>query len=54
MVEAAVTRSLPLLDVETLYTRHGDVFAAGCLAIGIVGAGWGWRVSRRKQAAVRS
>ncbi len=54
MAEAAVTRSIPLLDTQTFYTRHGDVFAAGCLAVSIVGAGWGWWASRRKRPAPRS
>ena len=54
MVEAAVTRPLPLLETETLYTRHGDLFAAGCLAISIAGAGWGWWGMRRKRPLPRS
>lgn len=51
MVEAARVRPLPLLEVETLYTRHGDLFAAGCLVITLAAAGWGWRQSRRRPAA---
>ena len=50
MEEAAVTRALPLLTTETIYTRFGDVFAFLCLAIAMVGAGWGW--FRSKQRAV--
>ncbi len=30
--DAVITRSLPLLDIKTLYTRFGDVFAWACLA----------------------
>lgn len=54
MVEAAVTRPVPLLDAETLYTRHGDLFAAGCLAVSIVGVGWGWWSARRNRSARRN
>ncbi|MFO7708227.1 MAG: apolipoprotein N-acyltransferase [Desulfobacterales bacterium] len=53
MVEAVVTRPLPLLDAETLYARYGDLFAAGCLAISIAGVGWGWWAARRKRPAPR-
>ena len=42
MEEAAVTRALPMLTTETIYTRCGDVFAFVCLSIALVGAGWGW------------
>ena len=31
--EAVMTRSLPLLNQETIYTRFGDVFAWACLAL---------------------
>jgi apolipoprotein N-acyltransferase len=48
MEEAAVTRALPLLTTETIYTRCGDVFAFVCLSIALVGAGWGWFSSKRK------
>ena len=41
MQEAAVTRALPMLATETIYMRFGDVFAFICLAIALVGAGWG-------------
>ncbi|MCU0560117.1 MAG: apolipoprotein N-acyltransferase [Desulfobacterales bacterium] len=51
MAEAAVARPLPLLDAETLYTRCGDLFAAGCLALSIVGVGSGWRSARRSRPA---
>ncbi len=50
MEEAAVTRALPMLATETIYTRFGDVFAFLCLSIALVGAGWGW--FRSKQRAV--
>jgi len=50
MEEAAVTRALPMLTIETIYTRFGDVFAFVCLSIALVGAGWGW--FRSKQRAV--
>jgi apolipoprotein N-acyltransferase len=53
-VEAARTRPLPLMEIETAYTRTGDLFAAGCLAITLAAAGWGWRRSRRKPAAAGS
>ena len=48
MEEAAVTRALPLLTTETIYTRFGDVFAFVCLSIALVGAGWEWFSSKRK------
>jgi apolipoprotein N-acyltransferase len=35
MEEAAVVRELPLLEVRTLYSRFGDVFAAACLIISV-------------------
>jgi apolipoprotein N-acyltransferase len=54
MAEAVVTRPVPLLEVESFYARHGDLFAAGCLAIGIAGAGWGGWSSRRKRPATGS
>jgi apolipoprotein N-acyltransferase len=50
MAEAAVTRALPMLTTETIYTRFGDVFAFVCLSIALGGAGWGW--FRSKQRAV--
>jgi len=31
--DAVITRSLPLLDIKTLYTRFGDVLAWACLAV---------------------
>ena len=34
--EAIRTRSLPALDQETFYVRHGDLFAIGCVLISLV------------------
>jgi apolipoprotein N-acyltransferase len=34
--EAVVTRSMPVLKMESFYTRYGDVFALTCMAISIL------------------
>jgi apolipoprotein N-acyltransferase len=49
MEEAAVVRELPLLDIRTLYTRWGDVFAAACLVIAAAVVIWSQTERRRKK-----
>jgi apolipoprotein N-acyltransferase len=41
----AMTRPLPIIRKKTLYTRHGDIFAVGCLAVVLI---WGTLSWRRK------
>jgi apolipoprotein N-acyltransferase len=40
MQEAAVVREMALLDTATVYTRFGDIFSAGCLAVSILISVW--------------
>ena len=45
--EAVRTRSVPLMDINTVYVRFGDFFAIGCLAITCVMVGLGlWKRPR--------
>jgi apolipoprotein N-acyltransferase len=49
MTDAAVVRPLPLLETRTVYTRWGDLFAAGCLGVSLAAVALGWLGTRRKQ-----
>ena len=47
----ALARRVPLRAGQTLYTRYGDWFAHGCLALAAVGAAGAWlRTPRRRDA----
>ncbi len=49
MTEAAVVRPLPLLETQTVYTRWGDVFAAGCLGVALAAVALSWLGARRRR-----
>jgi apolipoprotein N-acyltransferase len=47
--EAVRTRTLPMMDYQSFYARHGDIFVHGCVFIGLfmcVGAIWSKRFRR--------
>jgi apolipoprotein N-acyltransferase len=47
----ALAQRVPLRAGQTLYTRYGDWFAHGCLALAVVGAAGAWlRTPRRRDA----
>ncbi len=46
------TRSLPLMDLDTFYTRYGDLLGPGGFLASLAAAAWGWR-RRRDQAQTR-
>ena len=45
-VEAAVVRPLPLLQVESIYTRTGDVFGWACLGLSLLAVAYEYRRRR--------
>jgi apolipoprotein N-acyltransferase len=47
-VEAAVVRPLPLLQIESVYTRTGDVFGWACLIASVAGV---WAARRKRRPA---
>ncbi len=49
MEEAVVVSPLPLLESRTVYTRRGDVFAAGCLCVSLATVALSWRGARRQR-----
>ena len=52
--EAVRTRSLPLMGMKTIYVRHGDYFAIGCLAITVLIVGLGrWKRPRQRKRLSR-
>jgi apolipoprotein N-acyltransferase len=52
--EAVRTRSLPLMGMKTIYVRHGDYFAIGCLAVTVLIVGLGrWKRPRQRKRLSR-
>jgi apolipoprotein N-acyltransferase len=52
MEEVVIVRELPLLEIRTLYTRFGDVFAGACLLIAAAAVIWAQiRLGRRKTSS---
>jgi len=49
-VEAAIVRPLPLMQAESVYTRHGDVFGWACLGLALAAVVHGRR-GRRASAS---
>jgi apolipoprotein N-acyltransferase len=36
--DAVVTRPMPMMDIQTFYTRFGDLFALACLTLTLIAA----------------
>jgi apolipoprotein N-acyltransferase len=47
--EAVAVRSLPLMDVRTIYNRIGDAFGAGCLGAALLAVIATWRQNRQEK-----
>ncbi|MBW2014986.1 MAG: hypothetical protein JRI69_14610 [Deltaproteobacteria bacterium] len=39
--DAAITRSMPIIEETTLYSRFGDLFTMACLGLTMVAGFWG-------------
>ncbi len=47
-VPEAQALELPWLPGGSFYSRHGDLFAWGCVGLVVTGLAWGWRFGRRR------
>jgi len=44
--DATITRSVPMLEETTFYSRFGDLFAMACLGITLVAGFWGYLIRK--------
>jgi apolipoprotein N-acyltransferase len=49
--EAAITRSVPIFEEMTVYSRFGDLFAMACLGVTLVAGFWGCFVRKYSNEA---